>query len=43
LPVFDSFAWLTDASTYAALPDRWNLGLSDIVQSTAAIHAGTRL
>jgi hypothetical protein len=40
LPVFDSFARLTDPAIYAALPDGWVLGLSDIVQSTAAIEAG---
>jgi hypothetical protein len=40
LPVFDSFARLTDPEIYTPLPDGWVLGLSDIVQSTAAIEAG---
>lgn len=40
LPVFDRFARLTDPSLYAPLPDDWMVGLSDIVQSTAAIAAG---
>jgi hypothetical protein len=40
LPVFDDFARLTDPTLYAPLPDGWVLGISDIVQSTAAIAAG---
>jgi hypothetical protein len=40
VPLFTSFAQLTDPSVYSALPDGWVLGLSDIVQSTAAIGAG---
>ena len=40
VPVFTSFARLTDPAIYRALPDDWVLGLSDIVQSTAAIEAG---
>jgi len=40
LPRFRSFARLTDPAVYAALPDGWVLGLSDIVRSTAAIAAG---
>lgn len=40
LPVFDRFARLMDPSVYTPLPDGWILGLSDIVQSTAAIEAG---
>jgi hypothetical protein len=40
LPVFDSFARLTDPTIYAPLPDSWVLGLADIVKSTAAIEAG---
>jgi hypothetical protein len=40
LPVFDSFARLTDPGIYMPLPDDWVLGLTDIVQSTAAIGAG---
>jgi Protein of unknown function (DUF3095) len=39
LPMFDSFAQLTDPAVYAPLPDGWVLGLSDIVRSTAAIEA----
>src|SRR3954451_11517404 len=40
LPAVDSFARLTDAALYAALPDDWVLGLADIVQSTEAIAQG---
>ncbi len=40
LPVLDSFARLADPAVYAPLPAGWVLGLSDIVQSTAAIEAG---
>jgi len=40
LPVFDSFARLTDEGVYAPLPDDWILGLTDIVRSTSAIEAG---
>lgn len=40
LPVFRSFARLTDPAIYAPLPAGWVLGLSDIVRSTAAIEAG---
>lgn len=40
LPVFRSFARLTDPGIYAPLPAGWVLGLSDIVRSTAAIEAG---
>jgi Protein of unknown function (DUF3095) len=40
LPVFDDFARLTDPALYTSLPDEWVLGISDIVQSTAAIAAG---
>ncbi|HEX2726378.1 MAG TPA: DUF3095 family protein, partial [Beijerinckiaceae bacterium] len=40
VPVFTSFAQLTDPAIYNALPDGWVLGLSDIVQSTAAVGAG---
>lgn len=40
LPGIDSFARLTDAAAYAALPDDWVLGLADIVRSTDAVAAG---
>ena len=40
LPVIDSFARLNDPDVYAPLPSGWVLGLSDIVQSTAAVAAG---
>jgi hypothetical protein len=40
LPIFDDFARLTDPALYIPLPDGWVLGISDIVQSTAAIAAG---
>jgi hypothetical protein len=40
LPTIRSFARLIDPAVYAPLPDGWVIGLSDIVQSTAAIAAG---
>lgn len=40
LPVIDQFSRLADPSVYTPLPDGWVLGLSDIVNSTAAIAAG---
>ncbi|PVE26360.1 adenylate cyclase [Microvirga sp. KLBC 81] len=40
LPVFRTFSQLTDPAIYMPLPDGWVLGLSDIVNSTAAIAAG---
>lgn len=40
LPVLGSFARLADPAVYTPLPAGWVLGLSDIVQSTAAIEAG---
>lgn len=40
LPVFTGFTQLTDPAIYTPLPDGWVLGMSDIVQSTAAIDAG---
>jgi hypothetical protein len=41
LPVFDSFARLTDPAVYRPVPDGWLLALSDVVRSTAAIEAGS--
>lgn len=40
LPVQDSFAKLADPGVYAAVPEDWWLGVSDIAGSTAAILAG---
>jgi hypothetical protein len=40
LPVLERFAQLADPAVYTPLPGDWVLGLSDIVQSTAAIEAG---
>ena len=40
LPIFNDFARLTDPALYTPLPDKWVLGISDIVQSTAALAAG---
>ena len=39
-PIFNDFTRLTDPALYTPLPDGWVLGISDIVQSTAAIAAG---
>lgn len=40
LPAVHNFARLADPKVYAALPDGWVLGLSDVVQSTRAIEDG---
>lgn len=40
LPVLDRFSQLADPAVYTPLPPGWVLGLSDIVNSTAAIAAG---
>jgi hypothetical protein len=40
LPAFAQFSKLADPSIYTPLPDGWVLGLSDIVNSTAAVTAG---
>ena len=40
VPVLESFAQVSDASHYAALPDDWHIGVSDVVDSTGAIEAG---
>jgi len=39
VPVLASFAHVTDASHYAALPDDWYIGVSDVVDSIGAIEA----
>jgi hypothetical protein len=40
VPVLDRFASVADPSRYAALPDDWRIGISDVVGSTQAIEAG---
>ncbi len=40
VPVLESFAQVTNASHYAALPHDWHIGVSDVVDSTSAIEAG---
>ena len=40
LCVLEEFSQVTDASQYIALSDDWWIGLSDVVNSTAAIEAG---
>lgn len=40
VPTLKQFAQVGDPSRYAALPDNWYLGLSDIVESTEAINGG---
>jgi hypothetical protein len=40
VPVLERFAQVADASRYAALPDDWHIGVSDVIGSTAAIEAG---
>lgn len=41
LPVLDNFTQITDPSKYVPLPDDWCIGLSDVVNSSAAIEAGS--
>ena len=40
LPVLDDFAQVTDPAHYVPLPEDWCIGLSDVVNSTAAITSG---
>jgi Protein of unknown function (DUF3095) len=40
LSVLDDFSQVTEPSRYVPLPDDWCIGLSDVVNSTAAIQAG---
>jgi Protein of unknown function (DUF3095) len=40
LPRFTAFDRVVDAAVYAPVPDDWQIGLSDVVNSTAAIAAG---
>lgn len=37
---FDDFSAVADAGRYTPVPDGWVLGLTDVVQSTAAVAAG---
>src|ERR1700716_2717382 len=37
IPVFRGFASLMEPSLYSPLPDDWNIGIADIVESTKAI------
>ncbi|MET4092632.1 hypothetical protein ABID60_008387 [Bradyrhizobium sp. S3.5.5] len=39
IPVFRGFTSLMDPALYAPLPDDWNIGVADIVDSTKAIAA----
>jgi Protein of unknown function (DUF3095) len=38
VPVFDRFTGIADPARYQPLPDDWQLGLADVVQSTKAIR-----
>ncbi len=40
LPVFSGFRQVMDPAHYAALPDGWLIGLTDVARSTEAIDAG---
>jgi hypothetical protein len=40
VPVLDHFTSVADLSRYAAIPDDWRIGISDVVGSTQAIKAG---
>ena len=40
VPVLEDFAQVANPSQYAALPDDWHIGVSDVVDSTSAIEAG---
>lgn len=39
-PALDRFKQVADISSYVAVPDDWRIGVSDVVDSTAAIQAG---
>lgn len=39
-PVLEQFQQVAEVSNYVALPDDWQIGVSDVVDSTAAIAAG---
>ena len=41
IPVFRGFDRLMDPALYSALPDDWNVGVADIVESTKAIARGS--
>jgi hypothetical protein len=40
LPVFEAFERVSDPALYAPLPDDWQVGVADVVNSTAALRAG---
>jgi len=40
VPVLEDFARVADPANYAAVPDRWHVGLSDVVNSSKAIEDG---
>ena len=40
LPTIERFDAISDPSNYRSLPDDWEIGLSDVVSSTAAIESG---
>lgn len=40
LPVLDDFSQVTDPTRFVPIPDDWWIGISDVVDSTAAIQAG---
>jgi hypothetical protein len=40
LPVFDAFERVSDPSLYTPLPDDWQVGVADVVESTRALAEG---
>jgi hypothetical protein len=40
LPIFEAFERVSDPGIYAPLPDDWQVGVSDVVDSTKALAAG---
>jgi hypothetical protein len=40
VPVLADFAQVAETSRYAPLPDDWRIGVSDVINSTAAIESG---
>jgi hypothetical protein len=40
LPVFDGFSSIMNPALYRPLPERWLIGVTDVVNSTQAIEAG---
>ena len=40
LPIFEAFEQVSDPAVFTPLPDDWQIGIADVVKSTAALRAG---